>query len=139
MKNALALLILLTAATSAYAAENCVEPPLGGFSVGEKVVADLDGPTFSEATVDGISGDYVSIKFPDGGTGNLRTKYVAHWPAAVPACFKVGDRVVAHAEKRIWKDARIAELSGENVVVVFFDGKRETKKLSEIVRFPTRY
>ncbi len=139
MKRILLVLVIAMTATSAYAANFCVEPSKEPFKVGEKVIADKDGPTFSIATVDGINGEYVSIKFPDGGTGNLRTRYVAHMPANVPPCYSPGDKVVAQVDKVIWREGRIAELTDSGAAVEFVDGSKATKKFSEIVRHPTRY
>ncbi len=134
-----ALSFLCFLAPSAPSFAQCFDPPPEEFRVGERVVADRDGPLFSWAVVDGIDGDYVSLKFPDGGTGNLRHKYVAHAPAATPPCYKVGDRVVAQTDKTYWKEARITSLTGSGATVNFVDGKSATKSFSEIVRFPTRY
>ncbi len=126
---------LLISTAFAQCAEQAMEP----FRVGEKVIADKDGPTFSIATVVSIEGEYVSFNFPDGGTGSLRTKYVAHLPARVPPCYKSGDKVVAQVDKVLWREARVVDVSDEGVTVQFVDGKRASKKFSEIVRHPTRY
>lgn len=134
---ALSFLGLGILSTASFA--QCFDPPPEEFRIGEKVVADRDGPTFSWAIVTGINGDYVSLKFPDGGTGDLRHKYVAHAPAATPPCYKVGDRVVAQQDKTYWLEARITSLTGTGASVTFVDGKSATKSFSEIVRFPTRY
>lgn len=135
----LSLPLLSSGIISSTSLAQCSDPPPHEFTIGEKVVADRDGPLFSWAIVTGINGDYVSLKFPDGGTGDLRHKYVAHAPAATPPCYQVGDRVVAQQDKTHWKEARITSLTGTGATVSFVDGASATKTFSEIVRFPTRY
>ena len=122
-----------------HAFAQCAERAKEPFRVGEKVIADKDGPTFSIATVVSIEGEYVSFNFPDGGTGSLRTRYVAHLPARVPPCYKSGDKVVAQVDKVLWREARVMDVSDAGVTVQFVDGKRASKKFSEVVRHPTRY
>ena len=142
---ALSLIASLLWISPAFA--QCAERTKEPFRVGEKVIAAKDGPTFSIATVvsigqvlpSGKHGNYVSLNFPDGGTGSQRTKYVAHLPARVPPCYKSGDKVVAQVDKVLWREARVIDVSDAGVTVQFVDGKRASKKFSEVVRHPTRY
>jgi hypothetical protein len=138
MKNRLicAMLVLIALPAMCIAAEKCTEPAKAVFKPGMKVIAALAGPNWQVAKVDSVSGSRIEVTFPDGGKGSLGSHEIVLFPSSTPPCFKQGDKVIAKAEKDIWRTAKIGEVKDDGAVVIFMNNKKQSKKFSEIARYP---
>ncbi|MFA4875020.1 MAG: hypothetical protein WC956_08060 [bacterium] len=138
MKNRLICAVLMITALPSLclAAEKCAEQAKPAFKPGMKVIAALAGPNWQVAKVDSVKGGRIEVTFPDGGKGSVGSNELAPLPSDTPPCFRQGDKVIAKAEKDIWRTAKIGEVKDEGAVVIFMDKKKQTKKFSEIARYP---
>ncbi len=139
MKTLSTFVIFMIVALNVFAV--CKEPKKISLKPGMKVIVALAGPNWSEAKIDSMSGGNITVKYYDGGLGNVgRREVVAHpdilYHGRTYPCFKRGDRVIAKSHGKIWRTAVITMEDGDKFEIQFDDKTRKKLKGNEIVRIP---
>ncbi len=134
------LLSIIALALAVTACSNCKEPAKMELKPGMKVVASWQGSSWWVATIDGISGDDVTLTYSDNTKGVKNKSLVLPHPdvqytSGKPCCFKPGDKVVAKWKHDNWWVGTIDKVGKNTANITYSDGEKGIQNTMDIVRF----